>query len=166
MWAYDNLTANPLVGPLTFATNVRTGELTAYDNYQFLAFGKLGNQVYGLRADGLYALDADDDAGDPIACGFKLHQTNFESPQPSPDAQHFKRVISVYLGIDPMQTATVTTFDDLQRPIATYSGGLRVKLSRGIKAKYWGIEIGNVAGRRLICNAVEFLIDVLTRKVA
>lgn len=160
-WAYNNLHANPLEGPLTFATNLRTGELTAYDNFQFLGFGKLGDAVYGLRADGLYLLGGDDDDGDPIACGFRLHKTAFGS-----DDQHFKRLISIYFGIDPLMPVSVTTFDDLDRPFGTYFGGLRVKLSRGFKAKYWGVEVGNVSGQRLICSAVEFLIDVLTRKVA
>ena len=142
----------------TFCTNLRTEEMTQYDNFDFLAFGRLGKQVYGLKADGIYALGGNDDAGTRIDCEATTHQNGFGEDI----GVHTKWAYTAYVEGD-SRPIGISPYADGNR-VGTYYGADRVKLARGARARYWAFKLQNVGGNDLKVTAFEVLIDIKRRK--
>jgi hypothetical protein len=141
-----------------WVTNLALGETTRFLNFGFLHIIRLGGTLYGVKADGLYALGATTDAGSAIAGHIKTHPNDFGS-------FHVKRVPYLYVGSD--ATVTVTPAVDGTN-VAAYTsdvGAQRARLSRGSKGRYWAFKIQNVNGAALKVDGIEPLVEVLSRKV-
>ena len=72
-------------------TGGKPGGTTQYKNYEFNSVAKIGGRYYGASSDGLFLLDGEDDAGEPVEASFGLGQLDFGSPQ-------LKTVAHCYLG--------------------------------------------------------------------
>jgi hypothetical protein len=140
-------------------TNLRTEEMTQYDNFDFLAFGRLGNQVYGLKADGIYALGGDTDAGTRIDAHFKT----ITADQGNDDAEmNFKRLRKAYVEAfyAPIE---LTTYGDTVMTGTTF-GNEKLNVSRAKAARGWSFRLANVGGEDAKITAFEVLYENAGRK--
>ena len=58
-----------------------SGATTRYESYEFNSFMRIGGKCYGANPEGLFLLEGEDDAGQPIEASFGFGQQDFGSPQ-------------------------------------------------------------------------------------
>jgi hypothetical protein len=141
----------------TLCTNLRTEEMTEYQGYDFLAFGRLGSQVYGITATGLYALGGSTDAGARIECAATTH------PNALGVADRNKAAHAVYLEAGSETAAVTPACDGVQ--VGTFFGTDRVTLARGATGRYWAFTLANVGGSELRLQTLEVLADINRRRI-
>jgi len=149
----------------TWVINHNTGAPSRYENYDFDAFAKLGENYLAARPDGIFLLDGDDDDGAAIDAIATIGRTDFDEPV-------LKRVIAAYLGLTSAGQAHITLRTDQgiengpyklrQQPAASTTE--RAKFKRGIKSRYWEFDIENVDGEDLQIKSAEFETLVLGEK--
>ena len=144
----------------TYCTNLRTGEMTEYDHYDFLAFGRLGTRVFGLKVDGLYALGGESDDGVRIEAAARLHEYDCAKAERGAERAE-KRATALYVEGD-VGTLAVTPYADGQA-VGRFFGQRRVKLARGPRGLHWAFELENVGGGDVRIEAVTVLVEVLRR---
>lgn len=155
---------------LAWVMNAESHAFTSYSNYPFNSFAVIGGKTYGAKADGIYLLEGDDDAGAAIDAIVRGGLTNFGSSK-------FKRMPSMYLGYttDGRMLMKVTVMDDdgvreehwyglEDRPAGVLREG-RVKLGRGLKSTYWGFELANVDGADFALDSISWYPVVLDRRL-
>jgi hypothetical protein len=141
----------------TYTTNLRTEEMSQYDNFDFLAYGKLGANVYGLTATGLYALGGDTDAGTQIDCSATTHPHALGAPERN------KAAHALYVEAGSGTIAVTPSCDDI--PVGTFFGTDRVPLARGATGRYWNFTLANVGGNDLRLQGLEVLADINRKRL-
>lgn len=147
---------------LAYATNLRTGETTRYPGYSFLHVGMADGRFVGIKTDGIYLLEGDDDDGTKFSCAVETHPADF-------DDMTRKRVPYLYAGIDAKCSATLLLGDDADAlpaygPYSSAQGRRRVQLPRGPVGRYAAIKIeGDAPDFKL--DDLELLVEETTRKV-
>jgi len=149
----------------TWVVNHNTGAPSRYENYDFDAFAVIGEDYLAARGDGIYLLDGDDDNGIGIDAIATIGRTDFDEPV-------LKRVTAAFLGLNSAGQAHLTLRTDQgvtsgpyklrQTPAASTTE--RAKFKRGIKSRYWEVDIENVAGGDLQVKSAEFETIVLGEK--
>jgi hypothetical protein len=147
-----------LPGKVAYAMNIKTGETTAYTNFDFISIIRLGFNFYGVKADGIYLLSGTTDNGAIIDARIRTAQSYYSTNQ-------FKQNAKVY--IDTEDTTTVTPIIDNVVGIGQTSEytGRKTSLGRGYKGKIWQWEIANYRGNPMRIGALEVLFDELSRRV-
>lgn len=149
----------------TWVLNHNTGAPSRYENFDFDAFAVIGQDYLAARGDGIYLLDGDDDNGIDIDAIATIGRTDFDEPV-------LKRVTAAFLGLNSAGQAHITLRTDqgvtsgpykLRQPAAA-STTERAKFARGLKSRYWEIDIGNVDGGDLQVKSAEFETIVLGEK--
>ena len=135
------------------------GAPSEYRNYPFNGFTKFNGQYFGTADDGLYLLEGDDDAGEPIEARIKTALMDFGTGV-------LKRVPDVYVafvGSDQLVLKVVTTGQRGEQVETIYTSTVpegtalhngRIRIGQGLKSRYWQFELSNVDG-------AEFEIDEL-----
>ncbi len=140
----------------TWVVNQNTGAPARYENYDFDAFAKLGEDYLGARGDAIYLLDGDDDAGADIDAIATIGLTDLEEPL-------LKRVTAAYLGVSSSGQIHLTLTTDqaqvsgpyeLRQPSVGHKTE-RSKFKRGIKSRYWQIDIENADGDDVKIDGLE-----------
>jgi hypothetical protein len=144
----------------TYCTNLRTGELTEYQGYDFLAFGRLGGRYFGLQAGGLYELGGETDAGVRIEASARLHEHPLAEAQRGAEWQE-KRAVAVY--VDAAGAPVAVTVHADETPVGTFFGAGKVKLARGARGQHWVFTLANVGGEDLRVQAFRVLVELLRR---
>ena len=146
--------AAPLeVGTEVWCVNVDTGASSRYEQYGFNSFFESGGVLYGVAADGVYRLDADADAGNPIESLIYVGQTDF-------DTNRVKYLPKVYFGgtsSRPIHVQVSADGVDRTYEARNWSSTLdvhRVDCGVGVKANYWGITLKNSGGADYAVDAV------------
>ncbi len=149
----------------TWVLNHNTGAPSRYENYDFDAFAVIGQDYLAARGDGIYLLDGDDDDGADINAIATIGRTDFDEPV-------LKRVTAAFLGLNSAGQAHLTLRTDQgitsgpyklrQQPAASTTE--RAKFARGLKSRYWEIDIANVDGGDLQVKSAEFETIVLGEK--
>lgn len=142
-----------------WVTNLNLAETTRFMNFDFIQLIRVGNTIYGVKSDGIYALGAATDAGSNIAAQFDTHPNDFGTTE-------HKRIQFAYLGNSPADVTVIPTVDG--SAIGAYMsdvGKRRVKMALGAKGRYWSLSIRNVSGGDLKIDGLEPLIIPLSRKV-
>lgn len=155
---------------LAWVMNAESHAFTGYSNYPFNSFATINGKTYGAKADGIYLLEGDDDAGAAIDAFVRGGLSDFGSSK-------FKRMPSMYLGYttDGRMLMKVTVVDDdgvreehwyglEDRPAGALREG-RVKLGRGLKSTYWGFELANVDGADFALDSISWYPVVLDRRL-
>lgn len=155
---------------LAWVMNAETHAFTSYSNYPFNSFATIGGKTYGAKADGIYLLEGDTDAGAAIDAFARGGLTDLDSSK-------FKRMPSAYLGMttNGRMVLKVTVVDDAgarqehwyaleDRPAGALRMG-RVKLGRGLKSTYWGFELANVDGADFALDEISWYPLVLDRRL-
>ncbi len=143
---------------LAYTLNLSNQAVTTYDNYDFAYIVRLGDSHYGVKADGLYELTGDTDAGSVINAKFRTEPTDFGTAL-------MKRVANIY--IDNGDSTMVYPVVDgiIKEGVRAQFSGRRSHLARGNRGRYWAFEVSNTEGSDMVISGIEFTPDILTRRV-
>lgn len=145
--------------------NLKNRALTQYQGYNFNSLATLQGITIGASQDGIFVLGGLNDNGAPIECSFETATTDYSTPA-------LKSISDVYVTLSSAHHADatapirmkVTTDNGLVQTCypteATYQGNTetplsgagegiyrtRMRLSRGVVGRYWGIAVENVKG--------------------
>lgn len=147
-----------------WAVNQEGGASTAYKNFGFTSFARVGNDVLAVRPDGVYKLGGDTDAGRPVDAAVAFGTLDLE-------VTPFKQVSNVYAG--------TSTQGSLFLKVTTPQGSWvykarrhdpalqqqRFDLGRGLRANYYEFELYNSEGCDFELDTVEFLTAINARKI-
>lgn len=149
--------------------NAETMAPSEYTRYSFDSMCALMGCSYGVNADGLYRLDGDDDAGEPIEARIVTGELDF-------GASEIKRLEEAFIGY----TATgdlvlkVTTTHAGQRmehwymapnPVPGAPTETRVVPGKGLASRYWQFELVNVEGADFEIDQILFTPIRLSRRL-
>ena len=150
----------------TLVMQTERGALTHYTNYPFNSFAAFNGVYLGACDDGVFALTGADDAGVAIAAAARGGTTDFGT-------SHLKRIERIYVGYRSTgrMILRVITEERWTRDYALvpdgHAGlhGARVKLGRGLEARYWQFELQNDAGCDFDVDMMEMKPIKLKRRV-
>jgi hypothetical protein len=139
----------------TWVLNQNTGAPARYEGYGFNAFAAIGQDFLGARGDGIYLLDGDDDDGTDIDAIATIGATDFGAfYENGNEASMLKRVTGAYLGVNSSGQVQLTLVTDQgvssgpyqlrQSPTARTTE--RSKFRKGLKSRYWQVDIENADG--------------------
>lgn len=139
-------------------------EVTHYTNFPFNQIVRFNNRYYGLGDTGLFLLGGNFDAGQPISWAFRTAKTDFGATQK-------KTVVSTYLGGSVGSTATAKVIagenEELSYtypvPVSASGQNYRVKFGKGLKTRYFAMEMSDTQGSLLEADTVDFEIAKLAR---
>ena len=135
-----------------------------YENYDFTSFAKIGDRYYGVKPDGIYLLEGDDDDGVNIRASASFGKLDFGTPNK-------KRVPHAYIGVSSggtmylRVTANGQTFTYAARRADSDMRTQRVDLGKGLMASYMEFELYNHDGCDFELNSVDFAFVELTRRI-
>ena len=148
----------------TWVVNLDSSASTRYTGYDFNSFARIGGKHYGARADGLYLLDGDTDAGAAITGRVQLGRSDMNSPMR-------KRLESVYAAVSSTDVVYLKVTNE-DGEVYTYSARRsstkleqqRIDVGRGISANYLTFELEG-SGADFEVAGLEFNAVVLTRRI-
>lgn len=156
------LLIEPNGGVTTWAVNTRTGAVTEYANYEFNSFAQNNRYYIGASSTGLYQLDGDDDAGEPIIAQLRSGYAQFGGSRYT----SFKAAYlglrgdgSVFLKLDTGDGKTYTYKSVVQDQQST-----KVRFGKGLRARYFAFELIS-EGQDFDLDTIEFLPVVAQRRV-
>lgn len=144
--------------------NTENNGSTRYEGYDYNSFAKIGDSYFGCKAGGIYALDGDDDAGEPIQAMVSFGKQDFGTTA-------LKRVTNVYLGASSTGKLFVKVLAEGEeylyeaRDSSEAMQTQRVDLGRGLRANFLEFELYNADGDDFELASVEFAAVPLTRRI-
>jgi len=149
----------------TTVINYRTQGVTNYTDLVITDVITSGELWAMSDRTGLYLLDSDTDNGEPINAEIQTGQLDFNSPL-------LKRVRGAIIGSDFLGQMVISLSGDsltsgpykLQQTSNGLGNG-RSKFARGIKARYWDINIKNFEGSTGVIRDVELVVDGAGRNI-
>lgn len=173
-----SVSAMSLADMITAAVSLRAGDeeyvgwvinpnlaaSTAAEGLNFLSMARHKAQYYGLKADGIYRLGGDTDAGANINAFVSLAQSDFGTPKQ-------KRIPYAYIGAASDGRMLLRVLVNGQ----SYTYGTknpsrdmaeqRVDIGKGLRGNYWQFELLNQNGEDFELDKVKFLPVVLERRI-
>lgn len=147
-----------------WAVNLDNGASTEYRNFPFETMANIGGRYFGASFDGLFELGGDTDAGAPIEAKFDIGLKNYGSTQ-------LKRVENVYLGISSKGqmfvkvSAEGASYTYPMREFGEHIQTQRVTPGKGLRANYFGFEIGNTAGCDFEITSLNMMVAESARRI-
>lgn len=158
-----------------YAVNLKPGpkmpnQVTRYTNFPFNQILRFKDRYIGVADDGLYQLGGatDYDPDTPAGPAWSWHTaiTDFNS------SQHKNVREAIFAGrLGPAATASVSVREATDRTYAativrgTSAQNHRIKMGRGLKARYWSFGLSDDAGGECDVDRVEFDVAELGRKL-
>lgn len=150
-----------------YCMNADTGATSEYTGFVFNSFAKIGGRYFGASEDGLFVLDADTDAGKPIAAAFGFGKLDFGSPQ-------MKTISYCYLGAmaGQMRLDVRSHVNGRDAEYGYHSRfqradlrEVRFDLGRGLKSSYVQPTFYNCNGDDFEVDTVRFMVASSDRKI-
>lgn len=146
----------------SWAMNTRTGAVSAYDNFEFNSFAKMGNKYLGASSSGLYELNGDNDAGSSIIARLKGGLMQF-------GGTHLARLKAAYIATRGAGNFVlkIETGDGAIYNYAVSTRNMRstkVHMGKGQRARYFSFELISTGGDFDI-ETLEFVPIVVQRRV-
>lgn len=147
-----------------WAVNLDSGASTEYRNYPFESMANIGGRYFGAAFEGLYELAGDTDAGSPIEAKFDIGRKDFGNRQ-------LKRVDQIYLDVSSTGQMTVAVSAEgasYTYPVRSYGADIQTQRAtpgKGMRANYFGFEIGNTAGCDFEITSLNFLVAESARRI-
>ncbi len=148
--------------------NLATQASYHYANYDFTGFATQGDRQFACKVDGIYELVGDTDADAPIDAQITTGLLDFGEPA-------LKTVTAAYLGYRASGALTLTVSVGQSGGAQTVRYGLaetpavpvtaRIKLGKGVKARYWQWQLANDAGADFELETLDLLPVVLQRRI-
>lgn len=140
------------------------GESTRYDNFAFNSFAKIGKHYFGAKAGGIYLLEGDDDAGDPIEASINFGTQSFGSSA-------VKRIEAAYIGASSdgkIYLKVVANGEEYlyaARDVSEHMATTRIGVGRGIAANYMTFFLYNSEGCDFRLEDIEFAALDMKRRI-
>ena len=150
---------------LAWVMNTETFGLTNYENFRFNSMAGFGGEYYATDGDKIYRLGGDTDAGTGISAEFSPGATDFGS-------EFLKRMERAYFGFraDGEMVLKVVTDEKVEdwyilehTPAAL--GESRVKIGKGLEARYWRFRVANKAGQDFSFDSIRLMPLVVKKRV-
>lgn len=147
-----------------WAVNLDNGASTEYRSYPFETVANIGGRYFGAAFEGLYELSGDTDAGAPIEAKFDVGRKGFGDHQ-------LKRVENVYLGITSKGqmfvkvSAEGASYTYPMREFGEHIQTQRVTVGKGMRANYFGFEVGNTAGCDFEITSLNMAVAESARRI-
>ena len=144
--------------------NAETMGATRYEGFEFNSYAKIGNSYYGCAADGLYLLEGDTDAGDPVRAMVSFGKQDFGTTT-------LKRISNAYVGLrsDGKLFLKVTVEgSDYLYAARDYDENRKVQrfdIGKGLCANYIEFELYNEDGDDFELASVEFAAVPVSRRI-
>ncbi len=146
--------------PTQFAVDPVTGAVSIYTGYDFDQYASVGQDLYAVRADGVYLLRGADDAGQLINAGVDLGASSFGTTRA-------KNIEAVYLGLE--------TDGEVYVRVAAAGGEriyrvvkrgplLRALCAKGVTDRTWGVKIDIEQATAADMDVVEIFTGINTRR--
>lgn len=152
----------------TWVMNLGTQGTTNYTNYGFNSFALIGQRYYGAGPDGIFVLDGDTDAGEPIRANWSVGELDFGTALQ-------KTISHAYVGMSAkgnlFMKVLVGEGDEARAYVyktRSFSQSLkqqRIVCGQGLKANYATIEFYNEEGADFEIDTVEFHVADLKRRI-
>ena len=134
--------------------NLRSNQVSRYQNFPFFHLTRIGNTYYGVSADGLYELSGDMDLETVVNGTIWGKAFDF-------GVFNSKNVPYMYANGDDEYTVSAYVDGDGQPAFVSNFFGRRIKLARGNKGRYWSFKIEGI--KKL--QGIEYMPDNLSRRV-
>lgn len=149
---------------VVWVVNAETGGSTRYENYAFNSFAFIDGAYYGCRADGIYRLDGDTDAGDPIQAMVSFGKQDFGTSA-------MKSVTNAYVGLSSAGRMFLKVrvgdhdYTYAARGSSEHLQAQRFDIGRGLRGTYIEFELYNADGDDFELASVEFVAIPLSRRI-
>lgn len=153
-----------LTGLDTWVFNADSGGFTRYENYPYNSFAKVGDTYYGCKADGIYALDGDTDAGAAIRAMVSFGKQDFGTSA-------LKRISNAYVGVScegRMFLKVIAEGDEYVYAARSADEELQVQrfdTGKGLRVNYLEFEMYNADGDDFELSSVEFVVIPTGRRI-
>ncbi|MBT9153389.1 MAG: hypothetical protein DDT39_00046 [Firmicutes bacterium] len=156
---------------VAWTINTESKHLTSYSHFPANSLAVFGGRALAALDNGIYALDGDDDAGQPIPAKIRFAMTNLGAGQ-------MKRLDAAYLGFSAsgsLLLKVVHTTDAGGKVAHVYRmvprqqnvvGEGRIKLGLGVQSMYWGFELHNVDGANFALDSIDVRELAMARRVS
>lgn len=148
--------------PLQYAVNVATGALTSYQGFDFSSFARIGGQLYGAKADGIYLIAGEGDDGAPISAWIDFGDDDM-------DESYVKQIDVAWLGLGTdAQCFLRVTADSGRERIYRVQGAStrRAKLKSGVRGRTWRVVLELVDASYAKLDFVELNVGLTQRRFA
>lgn len=150
--------------PDSWVVNTQTRASSRYENYTFNSFALIDGRYYGCRSDGIYELDGETDAGQPVQAMVSFGKQDFGTSA-------LKRVTNLYVGTSSGGKLFVKVLAEGEEYLYQARDGSeelqvqRFDLGRGLRANYLEFELYNTDGDDFELASVEFAAVPLSRRI-
>lgn len=147
-----------------WVVNAETGATTRYENFDFNSYAKIGDTYFGCKADGIYQLDGDTDAGDPIQAMVSFGKQNFGTSA-------LKRITNAYVGTSgegKLFLKIIAEGEEYIYAARSYDEHLQVQrfdTGKGLRTNWLEFELYNADGEDFELASVEFAAVPLSRRI-
>ena len=148
----------------TWVVNAESMGSTRYEGFDFNSYAKIGDSYFGCRADGIYQLDGDTDAGDPIRAMVSFGKQDFGTSM-------LKRITNAYIGVSSegrMFLRIIAEGQDYTYAARSADENLqvqRIDTGKGLRANYLEFELYNEDGNDFELASVEFAVLPMSRRI-
>lgn len=144
-----------------YATNLMTGAVTRYADFEFDGFCRVGMDTFAYRQDGLYKLTGSDDDGKAIHMLIRFGEEDLGSTQA-------KRVGNIFMGLETDGDIQVQMTGDDGRD-ARYRAyrrrsEYRADLARGIKSRFWEMQVEITHATHAQLDNIEWVVSANGRR--
>lgn len=146
--------------------NTTNNAVTEYTGFRFNSFAQIAGSYYGAGPDGLYRLDGSTDAGSNINWQARTGQID--------DKQvGLKRLPEVVMGLRASGPVRVRVYPDddryydymLPNVKTTTIRQQRVKVGKGMKARWFAVELQGVANAAMEMDSMQLNMTPTTRRI-
>jgi hypothetical protein len=149
---------------VVWVVNMDTGASSQYEQYGFNSFFTRDGVHYGVTDDGIYKLEGDDDAGQPIDALAALPRSNLGDG-------YLKNVPNFYVGVASTGKLILKAVADGQeylyeaRSSSEELSTHRIDLGRGLEGTFWQFTLMNQDGCDFEIADIEFVPVVRKRRI-
>ncbi|RLC76824.1 MAG: hypothetical protein DRJ03_27895 [Chloroflexi bacterium] len=147
---------------LCLSMSLRRLAVSQYGNYNFDGLVEMNGVYLAFSKDGIYALEGDDDDGEPIQALFEF-MTDMGS-------ERQKRLRSCYLGCEADGNLRLVLQND-EGNVREYTlackptqHSVRTAVGRSGRGRYWTFTVENVDGCYFCVDTVDAVVTVMRRK--
>ena len=145
---------------IQYALNMDTDGVARYEGYEFLGYACAGNRNFGWKADGLYLLGGDTDAGATLEALVDYGELG--------SGMRAKHMENVYVGVHTDGRVFLKLAADEGEP-RVYQARQRRAVSklnpgRGITGRQWHIVLEIVDATQIDLDSIEFVLGVSSRR--
>jgi hypothetical protein len=163
---------SPAAQVLVAVTNMRTKAVTEYSAYPFNSFAEIDGKYYAAGDGGFYQIENPAVRGDFDGTNTNAISGKFRFGQNDFGAEVQKRASDCYAGMRAEGDMTVRVYVDERAaeeytlsPTATTLKQVRVPIGKGLKGKYWQLEVENTNGNDFDFDTINIAAVPLSRRI-